>query len=101
MPRLTAQRGRCSFVTSRSTFSEDQLQPKLQLAHFGAGRADSPERRVCDPGGRISPFRVVQEVERLHPEFQIRLLREVKFLRERKIPVFDSGADDFLASPRA
>src|SRR5262245_43441467 len=74
------------------THSETELQSNLQLTHVRSRRADPAKRdaRQCRIG--ISPIRMIEEIERLETEFQIRLLGEMKLFGQREVPVFDSGA---------
>src|SRR5215467_2455675 len=77
--------------------SEHEFQSKLQLTHIGSRRADPAERDARKRRIRFSPVRMVEEVERLEAEFQIPLPAEMKPLRHREVPVFDSGTDHFAA----
>src|SRR5262245_18227153 len=107
VPSLDLEHGR-SAVTCRwlretilRGSSEHELQSKLQLTHIGSRRADPAKLDARKRRIRFSPVRMVEEVERLEAEFQIPLLAEMKPLRHREVPVFDSGADHFAASGRA
>jgi hypothetical protein len=49
----------------------------------------------------FSPIRVIEEIDCLETEFQIRLMAEVELLGQGEVPVFDSRADHLAASAGA
>src|SRR6185295_2784950 len=81
--------------------SEDQLQSDLDLAHVPAGRTDSPESDIRQRHVGFAPIRVVEHVERLGPEFQVRLTAEMNLLQHGKVAAEDARTDHLAAARRA
>src|SRR5713101_9380367 len=80
---------------------EDQLQPKLQLAHLGASRVDRAERHAVECRVGVSPVRMIQEVERLETQLDVLGCTDMELLGRGEVPVDDAGTNHFAAARAA
>src|SRR5205814_3056300 len=77
---------------------EDELQSELNLAHVSARRIDSPECDARQRRVRFAPIGVIQYVECLDAEFQVRLAAEVDLLQHGQIKVENARTHHFAAA---
>src|SRR5207253_5405842 len=83
--RSKKEKPSCSSCSSWLISLEPVLQSKLQNARRSLHRRDAAERPQIEVGRRVAPVKVIQQIERLQPKFDVLRLGEVHVARQRKI----------------
>src|SRR6266850_3258091 len=86
------------FIQNTVAPSEHIFQGDLYLAHVGARAIDPAKSRGGHADVRITPVRMVREIERLEPELDRVILDDPEFFMSCEITLNAPGCDDRIAT---